>query len=152
MSKKYINSLFIFGILMLLAGTKWDLYLTDFLYDPACRIACDDSLQSNLGTDTLPGYGRCVTIQSLVCFVQSYRVFFSERSYQFFCRLIALPAWLSVSDDPKASLPELHPGFCPGRDDDDIKNDHGSTFFKRHSSRPVNCRRMLVLFLSQTGE
>ena len=119
---------------------------------PACRIACDDSLQSDLGTDTLPGYGRCVTIQSLVCFVQSYRVFFSERSYQFFCRLIALPAWLSVSDDPKASLPELHPGFCPGRDDDDIKNDHGSTFFKRHSSRPVNCRRMLVLFLSQTGE
>lgn len=36
MSKKYINFLFIFGILMLLAGTKWDLYLTDFLYDPAC--------------------------------------------------------------------------------------------------------------------
>ena len=35
MSKKYINFLFIFGILMLLAGTKWDLYLTDFLYDPA---------------------------------------------------------------------------------------------------------------------
>lgn len=30
---------------------------------PACRIACDDSLQSNLGTDTLPGYGRCVTIR-----------------------------------------------------------------------------------------